>query len=65
MRKSFILIVLALFFLFPNLTNPQIMEDKKATFHLSREDFLKGNFRILEGIKAGKTPITMDASESR
>lgn len=63
MRKSFILIVLAPFFLFPNLTNPQIMEDKKATFHLSREDFLKGNFRIHEGILAGKQPITTDASE--
>ena len=63
MRKSFILIVLALFLLFPNLTNPQTMKNKEATFNLSREDFLKGNFRIIEGISAGKEPITMDASE--
>jgi hypothetical protein len=63
MRKSFILIVLALFLLFPNLTNPQTMKNKEATFNLSREEFLKGNFRIIEGILAGKEPITTDASE--
>ena len=36
---------------------------KEATFNLTREDFLKGNFRITEGISAGKKPITMDMSE--
>lgn len=36
---------------------------KKAKFNLSEEDFLKGNFRILEGIEAGKEPITLDAAE--
>jgi hypothetical protein len=63
MRKSFILIIFALFLLFPNLTNPQTMKNKEATFNLSIEDFLKGNFRITEGILAGKEPITMDTSE--
>jgi len=63
MGKSFILIVLTLFILFPNVTNSQIMEDKTTTFHLSREDFLKGNFRIIEGILAGKQPITLDSAE--
>jgi len=38
-----------------NIVNP--------VFQLSEEDLIKGNYRINEGLSAGKVPITLDAGE--
>jgi len=37
--------------------------NKAVKFHLSKEDFLQGKFRLGEGISAGKTPITLKAPD--
>ena len=65
LKRILLISVLALLFTLPFTVWAQDvgMEDKEATFNLSEEDFLKGNFRILEGIKAGKKPITLDTAE--